>query len=155
MMGGTLVAFLGGIFHWWPKMTGRMFNEFWGQVSAVTVLIGFNLTFLPQFVVGSRGMPRRYATYVTEFQSLHQLSTIGAFLLGLGLLVALIVLLHSIFRGRKAPVNPWGGATLEWTCTSPPPFYNFERPPVVDDPYDFRGIEFDSKVGGYVRRPTK
>ncbi len=155
MMGGTLVAFLGGIFHWWPKMTGRTFNEFWGLVSATIVFIGFNMTFLPQFVMGSRGMPRRYATYVPEFQQLHQISTIGAFMLGLGLLIAAIVLLYSAFRGKKAPTNPWGGATLEWTCSSPPPYYNFEHPPAVDDPYDFRGIEFDSKAGGYIRRPSR
>ena len=151
MMGGTLVAFLGGVFHWWPKMTGKMFNEMWGNISAVIVFLGFNLTFLPQFVLGTRGMPRRYATYVDEFQELHQLSTIGAFILGLGLLIAGLVLLHSIFRGKKAPVNPWGGATLEWTCASPPPFYNFERPPTVDDPYDFRGIDFDAKTHNYVK----
>ncbi len=151
MMGGTLVAFLGGVFHWWPKMTGKMFSEFWGRISAVIVFFGFNLTFLPQFVLGTRGMPRRYATYVSEFQELHQLSTIGAFILGIGLLIAGLALLHSIFRGRKAPVNPWGGATLEWTCASPPPFYNFERPPTVDDPYDFRGIDFDVKSQNYVK----
>lgn len=155
MMGGTLVAFLGGVFHWWPKMTGKMFNDTWGQISAAIVFVGFNLTFLPQFVLGTRGMPRRYASYLPEFTELHQWSTIGAFTLGLGLLIAGITLLHSIWYGKKAPVNPWGGATLEWTCSSPPPFYNFERPPTVDDPYDFNGIEFDPKVGGYVRRPKK
>jgi len=154
MMGGTLVAFLGGIFHWWPKMVGKMFNEFWGQVSAIIVFIGFNLTFLPQFVLGTRGMPRRYANYLPEFEYLHQMSTYGAFTLGIGLLVAGLVLLHSIWYGRKAPTNPWGGATLEWVCSSPPPHDNFSRPPVVGDPYDFRGIEYDPKVGGYVRRPV-
>lgn len=155
MMGGTMIAFLGGIFHWWPKMVGKMYNDFWGHVSSVIVFIGFNLTFLPQFVLGSRGMPRRYAKYVAEFQDLHQMSTIGAFLLGLGLLIAGLVLLVSLFRGRKAPPNPWGGATLEWTCASPPPYYNFQSPPTVDDPYDFRGIDFDPKSGGYVRRAVR
>ncbi len=153
MMGGTLVAFLGGIFHWWPKMIGKMFNEFWGQVSAVVVFLGFNLTFLPQFVLGTRGMPRRYATYLPEFEYLHQMSTYGAFLLGIGLLIAGLVLFHSIWFGRKAPTNPWGGATLEWVCSSPPPHDNFGKPPTVGDPYDFRGIEYDPKSGGYVRRP--
>ncbi len=151
MMGGTLVALLGGAFHWWPKMTGRMYNELLGCVSAIVVFIGFNLTFLPQFVLGTRGMPRRYATYKIEFQDLHVVSTIGAFVLGLGLLIALVALVHAIFRGRKAPSNPWGGATLEWNCSSPPPFYNFERPPTVSDPYDFRGIDYDEKIGGYVK----
>jgi cytochrome c oxidase subunit I len=152
MMGGTLVALLGGAFHWWPKMTGRMYNEFLGSLSAIVVFVGFNLTFLPQFVLGTRGMPRRYATYKIEFQDLHVVSTIGAFVLGLGLLIALVALVHAIFRGRRAPSNPWGGATLEWNCSSPPPFYNFERPPTVSDPYDFRGIDYDEKIGGYVKK---
>lgn len=152
MMGGTLVAFLGGIFHWWPKMVGKMYNELGGQISAGIVFVGFNLTFLPQFVLGTRGMPRRYATYVPEFEFLHQLSTYGAFLLGIGLFVALGVLIDSLIRGKKAPTNPWGGATLEWVCSSPPPHDNFSKPPVVGDPYDFRGLEYDAREGGYVRR---
>ena len=152
MMGGTLVAFLGGVFHWWPKMTGRMFNDRLGIVSAIIVFVGFNLTFLPQFVLGSRGMPRRYATYLPEFQPLHQLSTIGSITLGSGLLLALIVLLMSLVNGKKAPRNPWGGATLEWMCSSPPPHDNFSSAPTVGDPYDFSNIEYDGRVGGYVKR---
>jgi len=152
MMGGTLVAFLGGLFHWWPKMTGKMFHDGAGIFSAAIVFVGFNLTFLPQFVLGTRGMPRRYASYVQEFQQLHQLSTIGAMILGFGLLVAGLVLLHSIFYGKKAPANPWGGATLEWECASPPPHDNFSTPPHVDDPYDFSKIEYDGKMGGYYKK---
>ncbi|MEI7457941.1 MAG: cbb3-type cytochrome c oxidase subunit I [Pirellula sp.] len=152
MMGGTLVAFLGGLFHWWPKMTGKMFNDFAGIVSAAIVFVGFNLTFLPQFVLGTRGMPRRYASYVEEFQDLHRLSTIGAMMLGTGLLVAGLTLLHSLFYGKKAPMNPWGGATLEWECQTPPPHDNFSTPPTVGDPYDFSNIEYDSKIGGYFKK---
>ncbi|XZE36812.1 cytochrome c oxidase subunit I [Pirellulaceae bacterium SH501] len=152
MMGGTLVAFLGGLFHWWPKMTGKMFNDPMGIVSAAIVFVGFNLTFLPQFVLGTRGMPRRYASYVPEFQSLHQLSTVGACILGFGLLVAGLVLLHSLFYGKKAPMNPWGGATLEWECSSPPPHDNFSHPPAVGDPYDFANVEYDGKTGGYYKK---
>jgi cytochrome c oxidase subunit 1 len=156
MMGGTLVAFVGGLFHWWPKMIGRMFNEFWGRVSSVLVFIGFNMAFLPQFVMGSRGMPRRYATYDGEFQALHQLSSIGSFILGFGLLVAGLCLLHSLLKGKLAPANPWGGATLEWQCTSPPPYYNFARPPIVGDPYEFEHIDYDAKIDGYVNNePTR
>ncbi|GAA5510875.1 cytochrome c oxidase subunit I [Novipirellula caenicola] len=150
MVGGTLVAFLGGVFHWWPKLFGKMFNETGGRISAVLVFLGFNLTFLPQFVLGSRGMPRRYATYDPEFAFLHQMSTYGALLLGFGILVAFITLMHSLFRGKRAPANPWGGATLEWNCTSPPPFYNFERAPVVGDPYDFHDIEWQESDERYV-----
>lgn len=152
MMGGTLVAFLGGVFHWWPKMTGKMFNELPGIISAIIVFVGFNLTFLPQFVLGTRGMPRRYASYVEEFQQLHQLSTIGAITLGIGLLVAGLTLIHSLFYGRKAPTNPWGGATLEWVCASPPPHDNFSHPPTVGDPYNFYGIEYDAKTSNYIRK---
>ncbi len=150
MMGGTMVAFLGGLFHWWPKISGKMFNELWGQVSCLVVFVGFNMTFLPQFVLGSRGMPRRYATYDPEFAFLHQLSSVGAFILGIGLLIAGLVLLHSMFNGRLAPPNPWGGVTLEWQCTSPPPFYNFSRPPVVGDPYDFTGLGWNEQDQNYV-----
>jgi cytochrome c oxidase subunit I len=152
MMGGTLVAFLGGLFHWWPKMTGKMFNDTAGIISAAVVFVGFNLTFLPQFVLGTRGMPRRYASYVQEFQQLHQISTVGAMMLGVGLLIAGLTLLHSLFYGKKAPMNPWGGATLEWECQTPPPHDNFSTPPTVGDPYDFSGIEYDPKIGGYIKR---
>jgi cytochrome c oxidase subunit 1 len=150
MMGGTLVSFLGGLFHWWPKMFGRMYNEFWGQVSSAIVFIGFNMTFLPQFVMGTRGMPRRYATYDGEYLFLHQLSSIGSFILGFGLLIAGLCLLHSLLKGRLAPANPWGGATLEWCCSSPPPYYNFDRPPVVGDPYEFDNVDYDPSIDGYV-----
>ncbi len=149
MVGGTLVGFLGGIFHWWPKMTGRMFNDLWGRVSCLFVFVGFNLTFLPQFVLGSRGMPRRYAHYVPEFQELHQLSTFGAFVLGTGLFIALGVLIQSILRGKQAPPNPWGGATLEWQCSSPPPFYNFSHPPTVNEPYDYLPLEYHGEELGW------
>ena len=151
MVGGTLVAFLGGLFHWWPKMFGKMYSEAGGRLSAALVFFGFNLTFLPQFILGSRGMPRRYATYDPEFQGLHVMSTWGSILLGVGLFVALFVLLKSLKSGKKAPANPWGGATLEWECTSPPPFYNFDRPPAVGDPYEFGDIEWDDDNERYVK----
>jgi cytochrome c oxidase subunit 1 len=150
MMGGTLVAFLGGLFHWWPKMFGKMFNETWGRISCAIVFIGFNLTFLPQFVLGTRGMPRRYATYDPEFAFLHQMSSIGAFTLGIGLVVAGIVLLMALFNGKNAPANPWGGATLEWHCSSPPPHDNFARPPAVGNPYSFDNLAYDSLDDKYV-----
>ncbi len=149
MMGGTVVAFVGGLFHWWPKMTGKMFDENVGRVSAFLVFVGFNLTFLPQFVMGTRGMPRRYATYDPEFTFLHQMSTIGALTIGVGLFVALYALLMSLKNGKKAPANPWGGATLEWHCSSPPPHDNFARPPAVSDPYGFDNLGYDAKEDKY------
>ena len=149
MVGGTLVAFLGGLFYWWPKMTGKMFNDFWGRVSALVVFLAFNLTFFPQFILGTKGMPRRYYDYVPEFQFWHQVSTAGAFLLGGGLLIAALTLLHSLFRGAKAPANPWGAATLEWQCSSPPPHNNFDDPPTVGDPYALNRVVYDPDTRSY------
>ena len=155
MMGGTLVAFVGGVFYWWPKITGKMYNEFWGQISSLIVFVAFNLTFLPQFVMGSRGMPRRYYNYVPEYQAMHVLSTIGAFLLGFGLLLAAVVLIVSLFRGKQAPANPWGAATLEWQCSSPPPLANFEKTPTVGDPYNMQAVVWDPSTESFVNRDPR
>lgn len=155
MMGGTLVAFLGGLFHWWPKMFGRMYHELLGQISAVIVFVGFNATFFPQFIMGARGMPRRYANYVPEFHAWHVASTIGAYLLGIGLVIAAISLVWGLFRGKRAPANPWGAATLEWQCSSPPPHNNFDAPPVVGDPYAIHQFVYDPDKAGWVRREEK
>ncbi len=153
MMGGTLIAFVGGLYHWWPKMFGKMYNENWGRIWCLVVFIGFNLTFFPQFIMGSRGMPRRYASYVEEFTLFHQLSTVGAMMLGIGMVGAMAVLIMSLRSGRQAPANPWGGATLEWTCSSPPPPHNFDHAPTVSAPYDFTALKYDPSVGGYVEDP--
>src|ERR1700688_4545713 len=87
MMGGTVIAFIGGLHYWWPKMTGRMYNETWARFACALIFIGFNVTFMSQFVLGSRGMPRRYYNYLPEFQHLHQMSTVGSWILGLGLFI--------------------------------------------------------------------
>lgn len=158
MVGGTLAAFLAGLHYWWPKITGRMYSEFWGRLAWVTIFIGFNLTFFPQFVLGSQGMPRRYYAYDQllgehpEFHLYHVMSSIGSYLLSVGLFLVLFYLLYSLFKGRRAPDNPWGGATLEWQCSSPPPYYNFAKPPRVGDPYAVRDFVFDPVVEGYVRK---
>ncbi len=142
MMGGTVMAFIGGIHHWWPKMTGRMYSEGWARVSVALVFVGFNLTFFSQFILGSRGMPRRYYSYLEQFQTLHQVSTFGSWLLGLGFSIMLVYLLKSLKSGEIAPANPWGAASLEWQCPSPPPTENFEGQPVCDHgPYDFAAIQ--------------
>ncbi len=153
MMGGTLISFLGGLHYWWPKMFGRMYNEFWARVACAIIFFGFNLTFFPQFLLGTRGMPRRYARYEPEFQGLHQMSTVGSMILGVGLLICAIVLIHSLIRGRRAPSNPWGGATLEWQCSSPPPHDNFAHTPHAGDPYDFSHLQYDPDTDNYVNRP--
>ncbi len=131
MMGGNVIAFLGGVHYWWPKMTGRMYNEFWGALAACLVFVGFNMTFFIQFVMGSLGMPRRYYTYDPEFQFYHVFSTVGSWVVGLGLFMALFNLLISLRSGQKAPGNPWGAKTLEWQSPSPPPVLNFEHPETV------------------------
>ena len=143
MMGGVLFALVCAIHHWWPKMTGRMFNEGIARANFFLVFIAYNLTFFPQFVMGSRGMPRRYHEYLPEFEIWHQLSTVGAMLFGVGLFICLFYLLHSLVRGAKAPANPWGGKSMEWTETASPPIeHNFHGQPVcTHGPYDFDEIE--------------
>ena len=150
MMGSTLVAFLGALHYWWPKFTGKMYPEKLGQLCATGVFVGFNLTFLPQFVMGSRGMPRRYWDYDPEFTMMHQLSTVGALILGISMFTAVVYLVHSLFKGKPAPANPWGATTLEWQSPSPPPLYNFTGEPVLTPLYDYDDLEYDEKEGGYV-----
>jgi cytochrome c oxidase subunit 1 len=152
MVGAVMIAFLAGVHYWWPKMTGRMYDERLGITSAILVFFGFNLTFIPQFIAGVAGMPRRYATYAAEFQGQNRASTVGAFVLTLGLVIALYGLLASLRKGGvRAPANPWGAASLEWTVASPPTHHNFETPPRSVRPYDFTGWTQVSEEAGYVR----
>jgi len=150
MMGSALIAMIGGMHHWWPKMFGVMFNETWGKIACALVFIGFNMTFFTQFMLGSQGMPRRYYLYQPEFQIYHHISTGGSYIMGLGFLITAIYLIHSLFAGKKAPANPWGGASLEWQCTSPPPHDNFSTTQRVGDCYDFSAVSWDEKQQGYV-----
>jgi cytochrome c oxidase subunit 1 len=139
MMGGTVIAFLGGLHYWWPKMFGRMYNEGLAKIGCLLVFIGFNGTFFPQFLLGSRGMPRRYYNYLDQFQFLHVMSTIGSWILALGLFLTAAYLLASLRKKYDAPANPWGGTTLEWHTQSPPLTENFDVEPVVKHaPYDYR-----------------
>ena len=146
MASGAVISFLGGLHHWWPKMFGTMYNETLGRIGALIIFIGFNLTFFPQFVMGSRGMPRRYHEYVPEFESLHWMSTIGSYVLAAGLFLVLFYLLYALFKGPKATDNPWGAVTLEWETATPPIEHNFHHTPVcVRGPYDFP--EIDESLG--------
>jgi cytochrome c oxidase subunit 1 len=131
MVGGTVMAYLGGIHFWWPKMSGRMYPEFWGKLSALLIFVGFNLTFFPQFVLGYLGMPRRYYEYPPEFQVLNVMSTAGASILAVGYLLPLVYLMLSLRYGPIAGPNPWRATGLEWQVPSPPPPENFTEPPVV------------------------
>jgi len=133
MVGGAVMAYLGGIHYWWPKITGRMYPDLWARLAAAIVFIGFNLTFFPQFMLGYLGMPRRYATYPAEFQVLNVMSSAGASILGLGYLIPLIYLIWSMRYGPIAPANPWRAKGLEWQTPSPPPTQNFEATPVVTE----------------------
>ena len=132
MVGGVVMAYLGGLHFWWPKITGRMYPEGMGKLAALIGFIGFNLTFFPQFILGYVGMPRRYYQYPPEFQMLNVLSTAGATILGVGYLFPLVYLLWSLRYGEIASDNPWNAAGLEWKTTSPPPTFNFHEDPVVD-----------------------
>ncbi|HWP30381.1 MAG TPA: cytochrome c oxidase subunit I [Fimbriimonadales bacterium] len=131
MVGGAIMGFLGGLHFWWPKITGRMYPEAFGKLSALVVFIGFNLTFLPQFILGYLGMPRRYASYPEEWQVLHVLSSAGASILTVGYLITATYLIWSVFCGEKAPANPWGAKGLEWQTATPPIPDNFEHRPIV------------------------
>ena len=150
MMGSALIGMIGGLHHWWPKITGRMYNENLGRIGCITVFIGFNVTFFTQFFLGSQGMPRRYYDYQPEYQIYHVISTIGSYIMASGFLLTAYYLLASLFGGRLAPANPWGGRSLEWQCASPPPFDNFSTQPRVGDCYDFSAIRWDEKEQGYV-----
>jgi cytochrome c oxidase subunit I len=148
MMGGTVFAFLGGLHYWWPKFTGKLFNEFWAKIAGVILFIGFNLTFLPQFIMGSQGMPRRYYSYIEQFQTMHVLSTYGSWVLLVGFVIIAIYLGHSMFRGGKASSNPWNARSLEWMTTSPPDEHNFPYSPVViHGPYDYHQPESEFQLG--------
>lgn len=133
MVGGMLMGYLGGMHFWWPKMTGRLYNDGLGKVSALLIFGGFILTFMPQFVLGYLGMPRRYHSYPPEFHVYNVLSSAGAMFLGIGYILPVIYLLYSLFRGRRASENPWQAQHgMEWVTSSPPPKHNFVEPPRLE-----------------------
>lgn len=138
MVGGMVMAFLAGLHYWWPKITGKMYNEMMAKIACGLIFVGFNVTFLPQFVMGSQGMPRRYFNYIEQFQPFHQISTIGSYILGFGFVLVFYYLVKSLFTGEKASANPWGSRALEWQVASPPSLHNFHHTPViVNGPYDY------------------
>jgi len=140
MVGGAVVAFLGGLHFWWPKMFGRMYPDSWGKLSALLVFVGFNATFFPQFIMGYMGMPRRYHYYyfAPEFQPYHFASTLGSVVLAIGFLLPACYLTWSLKYGKPAGKNPWNARGLEWEIGSPPITTNFATRPIVDrEAYDF------------------
>jgi cytochrome c oxidase subunit 1 len=147
MVGGALMGYLGGLHFWWPKITGRMYPESWGRLSAMIVFIGFNLTFFPQFILGYMGMPRRYWQYPPEFQVLNVFSTAGSSILAVGYLLPMIYLLWSLRYGKIAGNNPWSAAGLEWTTQSPPTTFNFdETPEVTWEAYNYDQLPMPEEV---------
>jgi cytochrome c oxidase subunit 1 len=144
MVGGMVMAYMGGLHFWWPKMTGRMYPEGWARFAALVVFVGFNLTFFPQFLLGYMGMPRRYYAYPPEFQVLNVMSSAGASILAVGYLVPMIYLLWSLKHGALAGANPWGATGLEWQTESPPITENFEETPIVtEEAYDYAKQEVE------------
>jgi cytochrome c oxidase subunit 1 len=142
MVGGAVMAYMGGLHFWWPKITGRLYNDILGRISAVIIFLGFNLTFFPQFILGYLGMPRRYYAYAPEFQVYNVMSTAGASILAVGYVLPLLYLMWSLRWGRKAPNNPYRATGLEWQTTSPPPPDNFEKTPVVtQEAYSYHNME--------------
>jgi cytochrome c oxidase subunit 1 len=138
MVGGAIMGYLGGMHFWWPKITGRLYPEWWGRIAAVIIFVGFNLTFFPQFVLGYLGMPRRYHAYSDEFQVLNVMSTAGASILAVGYLIPVFYLIWSMRYGRVATANPWSAKGLEWEIASPPPTENFPVQPLVHaEAYDY------------------
>lgn len=133
MVGGVVMAYLGGIHFWWPKMTGRLYPNWWSKFGALVIFIGFNLTFFPQFILGYLGMPRRYHVYPEEFQILNVMSSAGASILGIGYLIPMVYLIWSLKFGKPSGDNPWKAKGLEWTTASPPPVENFEKIPIVTE----------------------
>ncbi|MFO0984805.1 MAG: cytochrome c oxidase subunit I [Planctomycetota bacterium] len=142
MVGGVVMAYLGGIHFWWPKMTGRLYPEFLAKLGAIVIFLGFHLTFFPQFLLGYLGMPRRYHVYPDEFQVLNVLSSAGASILGLGYLMPMSYLIWSLKYGRVASANPWGAKGLEWRSPTPPPTFNFDtQPTVTEEAYEYGAKE--------------
>lgn len=139
MVGGAITAFVGGLFYWFPKAVGKMYDEKLAQVSFWLIMFGFNLTFFPQFIAGAEGMPRRYWSYLPEFTRLNQASTIGSWFLAVGFIVVGVALLKAIKSGPKSGDNPWEAKTLEWASPSPPPHENFiGTPECTEWPYNYR-----------------
>jgi cytochrome c oxidase subunit 1 len=145
MFGGTAIILFAALHYWFPKMFGKMYNEKLAIWATPFIFIGFNMLYFTMFILGYKGMPRRYWSYLPEYQTLHIISTVGSWILITGLAIMFGNLIYSLFKGKPAEANPWGGVTLEWQIPSPPPAENFEEIPVVNHgPYDFSNINGNS-----------
>src|SRR6266542_2980762 len=138
LFGGSLFTIFAGIYYWFPKMTGRMYDERLGKLHFWLTFIGFNATFFPMHLIGTQGMPRRVADYVPRFADLNMFISLASFALGASVVVFLYNMVTSMRRGPIAEANPWRAMTLEWQVSSPPPVFNFDEiPQVVGNPYEY------------------
>lgn len=136
MFGGTVIILFAALHYWLPKMFGRMYNEKVANIAAGIIFVGFNTLYFTMFILGYEGMPRRYWSYLPEYQTLHIISTVGSWILITGLIIMFWNLIYAVFKGERASDNPWGGTTLEWQIQSPPIMENFhEIPKVTHEPY--------------------
>jgi cytochrome c oxidase subunit 1 len=143
MFGGAGFSILAGLHYWFPKITGRMYSDVYAKIGWLNLFIGFNILYFSMFILGFQGMPRRYFDYPAQYHTNHVISTMGSWFLAVGLVIIFTNLIRAIFKGAKAPMNPWGGKTLEWTIASPPPQENFEQAPVIKQgpyPYDEEAV---------------
>src|SRR5712691_5750937 len=141
LFGGSLMTIFAGVYYWFPKMTGRMYDERLGKWHFWSTFILVNLTFGPMHILGLQGMPRRVSTYASQFADLNLFISIASFGLGASTIVFLYNMITSWARGPRAPGNPWRALTIEWQVSSPPPIFNFDEiPQVVGGPYEY-GVE--------------
>jgi cytochrome c oxidase subunit 1 len=161
LFGGVLFGLVGALYYWFPKMSGRFMSDTWGKASFWLMVVGFNVTFLPLYSAGMSGMPRRVVEYsaASGLHGYNLVSTIGSFVMALGLLITVGNALYSLRRGRRAGPDPWSGNTLEWFTTSPPPEHDFDIVPIVrsaEPMKDFRRraeqLE-DEAAQGHARQP--
>ncbi|MBZ4647075.1 MAG: cytochrome c oxidase, subunit [Clostridia bacterium] len=132
--------------YWFPKIYGRMYNKRIATIAWALLFIGFNVLYFPMLVIGMMGMPRRYYDYLPQYHTGHIISTVGSWILAVGLIIMFYNLFKSIKYGEKVGKNPWGAATLEWTTPSPPPTLNFvSEPKLTRGPYDYKGVEKDEQ----------
>jgi cytochrome c oxidase subunit 1 len=153
LYGGSVLLIFAGIYHWFPKITGRLLDERLGKLHFVMTYFGFFFTFFPQNIAGMQGMPRRIATYLPEFTNINRLISFSAFVLGIATFVLLFNVIYSLYAGKRVGGNPWRALTLEWATTSPPPAYNFYGNPVpFEDPYGYGTEEAAAYVAAVDRR---
>jgi cytochrome c oxidase subunit 1 len=138
MFGGAAMGFFAALLYWFPKMFGKMYSSKVASIAWVPIFIGFNMLYFSMLILGYMGMPRRYYTHLPQYHPLQVVASIGGFILVAGLLLFFGNLIAALYKGRKAEDNPWGGVTLEWKISSPPPLENFDRIPVIEGrPYTF------------------